>query len=146
MGKWHEKQWECEMRRSWWLGPSSSGNRFRPPVLPVKASSVRFRSSDVSPESEEEKAPGSCLAVQINREEVLTHVTLTPSHMYTHMTFNRRCTHNYTLRGGCTCGCAQHLHTFWGKLREGLVLVDVLGMRSWRWWGGVLDSTALWIR
>lgn len=32
----------------------------------------------------------------------------------------------------CTCGCGQHLHTFWGKLKEGLVLFNVLGMRPWR--------------
>lgn len=100
MGKWHEKRWEGEVRRSWWLGPSSGGNRFRPPVLPVKASSVRLRSSDVSPGGEGKKAPGSGLAVQINREEVLTLIMLTPSHMYTHMTFNRSCTHNYTLIRG----------------------------------------------
>lgn len=104
MGKRPEKWWRGEARRSRRegasLGRSSGGSGpVRPPVLPVKASSVwpaalmcplggwgRWRGVGVP-------APGSGLAVQINREEALALVTPTPSHTKkekkkkTHMTF-----------------------------------------------------------
>lgn len=66
------------------LGRSSGGSGpVRPPVLPVKASSV-WPAALMCPQGRVGgggvPAPGSGLAVQINREEALALVTPTPSH------------------------------------------------------------------
>lgn len=67
-------------RESWWEKDTRTTERRRSSGQSVKASSVRqgLRCFPWGP------GPGSGLAEQINREEVHTLITLTPSHVYSH--------------------------------------------------------------